>query len=105
MSPTTGISLVERRLALREKLLTQRQLIGDQLGAGHTDDQSYPRSGTMRFLTRRPALAIAVIAGLATLLGGARFLKPLTAALAVARIVKSTSNAGPRRASVAPASD
>jgi len=105
MTSATNISLVAQRQALREKLLAQRQLIANQLDHTTEVDNSYPRSKTMRFLTRRPALAVALLTGLAALLGGARSVKSLTAILAVARIVGSTSITGPRRVSAPRTSD
>lgn len=75
MTSIADISLAEQRQVLRQRLLAQRQLIAHQLGATPAVDGGYPRSMTMRFLIRRPALAARLLAGLATLLVGARFFR------------------------------
>jgi len=76
MTSIADISLVEQRQGLRRRLQVQRQLIANQLGPTPRIDSGYPRSMTMRFLMRRPAMAAKLLAGLATLLVGARFFKP-----------------------------
>jgi len=65
MSSTTAISLVERRHSLLRRLQAQRQVIAQRLGP---DSGMYPRSHTMRLLTRQPALIIRLLVGLVTLL-------------------------------------
>lgn len=93
MTSTTDVPLVEQRQALREKMQAQRQLIADKLGPAAEANGSYPRSKTMRFLTRRPGMAVALLAEFAALLLGARYAKSITAALALARIARSASRA------------
>jgi hypothetical protein len=95
MTSTTDVPLIEQRQALREKMQAQRQLIADQLGPAPEANGSYPRSKTMRFLTRRPGMAVAMLAEFAALLVGARYAKSLAAILALARIARSASNASP----------
>lgn len=68
MSSTTDISLLEQRDNLRRRLQAQRQVIAQRLGPDSGIKGSYPRSRTMRFLARRPALIIRLLVGLATLL-------------------------------------
>ena len=75
MTPIAGASLAERRLELRARLQAQRGQIMRQLGPATGTDNDYPRSMTMRFLIRRPALAARLLAGIATLLVGARFFR------------------------------
>jgi hypothetical protein len=96
MTSTTAITLVDQRQALRQRLLAQRQLIADQLGPTPVVNGGYPRSKTMRFLTQRTGLAVTLLAEFAALLTGARYVKSMTAALAVARIVRSVSVTRPR---------
>lgn len=76
-------------LALREQLHLQRQRIALQLDADSQRRSEYPRSVTMRFLTRRPALALRLVAEVATLVLGARFVRSFSAARSVARMVRS----------------
>jgi hypothetical protein len=68
MSSTGAISLLEQRQGLRRRLREQRQVIALQLGPGPGIPGGYPRSRTMRFLTRQPALTVRLLVGLATLL-------------------------------------
>ena len=81
--------LDDQRRLLRARLLAQRRIIARQLGPEPARDDHYPRSRTMRFLTRRPALAATLLAELATMLLGARLLRGVTRAMAVARLVRS----------------
>ena len=90
MNSSTDVSLVEQRQTLRLRLLAQRQLIAHQLGPTPEDKSSYPRSKTMRFLTRRPGLATSLFGEIATLLIGARFIKSIISVMTLARIVRST---------------
>lgn len=75
MNASTKVSFVEQRQTLRQQLLAQRQLIAHQLGPAPEVNSGYPRSMTMRFLTRRPGLATSLFVEIATLLIGARFIK------------------------------
>jgi hypothetical protein len=68
VSSTAAISLAEQRQSLRRRLQSQRQVIAQQLERGSGMNGGYPRSRTMRFLTRQPALTIRLLVGLATLL-------------------------------------
>jgi hypothetical protein len=93
VTSTKDVAFNEQRAALREKIRAQRQLIADQLGPGSADNGSYPRSKTMRFLTRRPGMAVALLAELAALLVGAHYAKSMNAILALARIARTTAGA------------
>lgn len=100
MKASTDLPLALQREALREKIQAQRLLIAEQLGPAPKNDTRYPRSKTMQFLTRRPGMAVTLLAEGAAMLLGARYTRSVTAAMAVARIVRSASNAGPRVAGV-----
>jgi len=91
MTSITDVSLADQRRVLRERLQAQRQLIADQLGPAPEVNGGFPRSKTMRFMTGRPAVAATLLAELAALLVGARYVKSMTAVLAVAKIVRSAS--------------
>jgi hypothetical protein len=93
MTPPPELPLDEQRRALRDKMRVQRQLIADQLGPGQEANGGYPRSRTMRFLTRRPGMTVAILAELAALLVGARYAKSMNTILAIARIARSAASA------------
>ncbi len=95
MTLSIEVPLVEQRQALRERMRAQRQIIAKQLSPAPEFDGGYPRSKTMRFLTRRPGLAVTLLAEFAALLAGARYVKSMTAASAVARIVRFASSPRP----------
>ena len=67
MSSTTDISLLEQRQSLSRQLQAQRQVIAQRLEP-HSAINGYPRSRTMRFLTRQPAPLIRLVVGLAAVL-------------------------------------
>jgi hypothetical protein len=76
MNSSTDVSLVEQRQTLRLRLQAQRQQIAHQLGPTPEVNSGYPRSMTMRFLTRRPAaLATKLFVEFVTMLVGARFFR------------------------------
>jgi hypothetical protein len=91
MTATTDLSLIERRRLLRQQLTVQRQSIARQLDPIPEVRGGYPRSVTMRFLTRRPALMAGLLAGLAGVLVRARFIKSMTTALGMFRVVRSVT--------------
>ena len=97
MTSGPDVSLDQQRRLLREKMRSQRQLIAQQLGPEPEANGGYPRSRTMRFLTSRPGLSVTVLAELAALFMGARHAKSVTAALAIARIVRSAADNGSAR--------
>lgn len=76
-------------LALRQQMRGQRQRIALQLDAASQRRLEYPRSATMRMLTRHPGLALHLAADLATLVLGARFVRSFAAVRSVTRIVRS----------------
>lgn len=96
MSKRDPSSIEERCRDLRGRLQAQRQVIAEQLGPPE-DDQGYPRSKLMKFLTRRPSVAITTIAELVALFAGARHGRAVTAALAISRIMRSGAFNGSRR--------
>lgn len=89
MSPKPDLTLPEQRLALQQRLRAQRQMIAQQLGPAPRMDTGYPRSMTMRFLTRQPALVTGLLAQAAAVLFGARYFKSLSASLALAKLVRA----------------
>lgn len=96
MKASTDSPLALKREALREQIQAQRLLIAEQLGPTAQNDTRYPRSRTMQFLTQRSGMAVTLLAEGAAMLLGARYARSVTAAMAVARIVRSASGAGPR---------
>jgi hypothetical protein len=86
-SPAASASLSEQRQVLRSKIAIQRQVIEQQLEPA-TKTDGYPRSMTMRFITRRSIPAVKLFAGIATLFVGARFIKSTTAALALLKVLR-----------------
>jgi hypothetical protein len=89
---TADTSLDGRRWILRQRLLAQRQLIAQRLEAPPFAAGEYPRSKTINFLVRQPALTAAVLAGIATLLVGGRFFGSMTTVLTLARILRSATS-------------
>ena len=88
---------IEARLdVIRGRLREQRQVIAEELGPVQ-DDDAYPRSQLMRFLTRRPGIAVTAIAELVALFAGARHARAVTTALAISRIVRSAAFNGSGR--------
>lgn len=67
MSSTPDISLLEQRQSLSRQLQAQRQVIARRLEPDSAMN-GYPRSRTMRFLTRQPAPLIRLILGVAAVL-------------------------------------
>jgi len=90
-------SIAARRDEIRGRLRAQRQQIAEQLGPVREGD-GYPRSQLMRFLTRRPSVAVSAIAELVALFAGARHARAVTTALAISRIVRSAAFNGSGRA-------
>lgn len=85
MSTEPKVGFVDQRDTLRRRMLAQRQLIAYQLEPVPRAGGGYPRSKTMRFLGDRKALAAGLLAVVATLWSGSRFIKPV---LAVAALIK-----------------
>jgi hypothetical protein len=67
VSSSTDISLLEQRQSLSRQLQAQRQVIAQRLEPDSAI-HGYPRSRTMRFLTRQPAPLIRLILSLAAVL-------------------------------------
>jgi hypothetical protein len=97
VTPQADGPIEQRRQALRERIRAQRSLIAEQLGPPPEADGSYPRSKTMRFLSRSPAMAVTVLAELAALIAGTRHAKAATAVMAISRIVRSATANGSGR--------
>jgi hypothetical protein len=97
VTPQADVPIEQQRQALRERIRAQRSLIAEQLGPPPEADGSYPRSKTMRFLTRSPAMAVAVLAELAALVAGPRHATAATAVMAISRIVRSAGANGSGR--------
>jgi hypothetical protein len=97
VTPQPEVPIEQQRQALRERIRAQRGLIAEQLGPPpEAGDGSYPRSKTMRLLTRSPAMAITVVAELAALIAGSRHAKAATADMAISRNVRSAANGSGR---------
>ena len=97
MSAPEDLARVELRQALRKRMQVQRELIAIQLSPEPEVDRGYPRSKTMRFLTRQPGLAVTLLAESATFLVGARYARSMTAVMAIARVMRSAGTRKPRR--------
>lgn len=94
MTSGPEVPFAEQRRMIREKMREQRELIAEQLGPEPEADGGYPRSQTMRLLSNRPGLTVTVLAELASLFVGARYARTVTAAMALARIVRSAAGNG-----------
>lgn len=86
-------TLNEQRLELRQQLLAQREQIAHQLQPAPQASNRYPRSSTMRFLTRWQALPIGLVAGAASLLTGRRLAASLVTAITLAQVVRGRRSA------------
>jgi hypothetical protein len=91
MTSITPASLVEHRQMLQRQLQAQRQLIARQLDPTQAVFGDYPRSMTMRFLNRRSAMVTRLFGEFARILIGARFMKSMTAAMALSRETQAGS--------------
>jgi len=68
MTSATQPSLEVQRQELRTRLQAQRRLIAEQLSIGSSASQAFPRSLTMRLLTKRPQMIVKALGGLVGLL-------------------------------------
>lgn len=93
MTTLTSRTLDEHRLELRQQLQVQREQIVRQLHPTPRAINRYPRSKTMRFLTRWNALPIGAVAGAARFLPGGRLVAPLVTAYALTRAVRGLRSA------------
>lgn len=72
-SVTEQPSLVDQGLVLRQRMLAQREQIANRLVEPAASTQgTYPRSVTMRFFIRQPALSLRLLFAIASLLGARR---------------------------------
>ncbi len=90
MTAALDTSLSARRETLRAQLAKQRQLIAHQLDLPR--EAGYPRSATMRLLKQGTVPAATMIGGVATLFGGMRMYRTITAVLAAVGTLRATSN-------------
>lgn len=81
-------TLAEQRHELRRELQAQRERIARQLQPAPQATAGYPRSRTMRFLTRWRALPIGALAGAVRLLTGARVAATLVTAVTLVQAVR-----------------
>ena len=91
-TPTTP-TLEEQRLKLRQQLLEQREQIARQLEPTPPANNGYPRSKTMRFLTRWPVVRSGVVAGAARFLTGGRLAASLVTAVTLVQAVRGRRSA------------
>ena len=68
MTLPSEVSLEAQCQQLRIRLQAQRRVIATQLRAGSDASQAFPRSMTMRLVTRRPQLMYRALGGLLGLL-------------------------------------
>ena len=68
MKPGAQGSLQARRAELCTRLQAQRLVIAQRLGVAPGASDAYPRSMTMRLLTRRPDMIIRILGALTGLL-------------------------------------
>ncbi|MGA6108946.1 hypothetical protein ABS648_13445 [Pseudomonas solani] len=88
MTSLAAKELLEQHQALRRRLFLQRLRIGHLL-APATAGNGFPRSMTMRFLTRRPAVAMRLLSEVGLLLLGPRLIRTLGSGLLLARLVRA----------------
>lgn len=89
MSAAHDVSLTMQKESLRSQLAAQRVVIAQQLDMGA--DNGYPRSATMRFLKRSTVPAVTMIGGVATLFGGLRLYKTVSAVLTAVGALRTIS--------------
>lgn len=90
MTSTLDTSLSAQRETLRAQLAKQRKLIAYQLDLPRDND--YPRSTTMRLLKRGTVPAATMIGGIATLFGGMRLYRTITAVLAAISALRAVAS-------------
>lgn len=91
MTSVTARALIDQRQALRRKLFLQRLRINHLLAPRNADDNGFPRSMTMRFLTQRPAVAVRLLSEVGLLLLGPRLIRSLGTALLLAKILRAVA--------------
>lgn len=90
MTSLAAKELLEQRQALRRRLFLQRLRIGHLL-APAPGANGFPRSMTMRFLTRRPAVAMRLLSEVGLLLLGPRLIRTLGSGLLLARLARAVA--------------
>lgn len=93
----TTHSLPEQRLALRRKLMLQRQRIVHLLSPARDDPGGFPRSMTMRFLLRRRPLVGRILSEAAIVLLGPRLIRSLSGLVGLAGAVRSAAPGARKR--------
>ncbi len=88
MTSMTEEYLVVQREKLRKQLQEQRRSIAGQLSLHTNRDNIYPRSATMRFLTKNPTLMTGLFTEAMMLLAGVRMFKLLNTLLVLVRILR-----------------
>ncbi len=88
-------SLEQQRLALREKLAQQREVIASRLSPGAEllpalARPSFPRSLTMRLLMSNPAPALKLVLGLTRLVLGVRAASAVRAGVQVFNMTRAS---------------
>ena len=86
MNARHAASLAEQRQSIREQLSVQRQQIARALAPDVSTGAHYPRSLTMRLLSRRPVVLLARVAAFVTT---SRMVGSVPAALIVAHLLRA----------------
>jgi hypothetical protein len=86
MNARHAASLAEQRQSIRELLSAQRRQIARALAPDVSTGSHYPRSITMRLLSRRPVVLLARVAALVTT---SRMVGSVPAALIVAHLLRA----------------
>jgi len=97
MTSCTEESLVLQREKLQKQLQEQRKLIEKQLLNRVEGNDIYPRSVTMRFLSKRPELVVKILSEMVSLIVGVRLFRLLGTLLALVKILKPSLINEPKR--------
>lgn len=89
MTDSAPASLAEQRLQIRQRMQAQRGHIAHLLAPTESINPAYPRSHTMRLITRQPVLAAQLLTPIATFLLGARLIRTLSTAALLARALRT----------------
>ena len=88
---TMDIPFAEQRRLIRLRMHKQRELIACKIEPSFSVSEAYPRSVSMRFLIQHQVMIVGALAGTVALLARGRYVKPLTTALAMARVLRSVA--------------
>ncbi len=89
MSNSSSHELATQRLALRAALRTQRLHIAAQLDPPLPVQRDFPRSATMRFLTRQPAIIAGIVTRFAPALLGPRVAQSALMAITLGKVARA----------------